>query len=120
LRNGPLIVLTKSIERLEETIEAETAALLANVPLDHQEFNRRKNQSLLELTRMIRTLPKDTVQPELLDRLQSLKIKLDQNHAVLEMNLRAVQEVADIISGAIQSAESDGTYSAGGYHMSSE
>ncbi|MBZ6079333.1 flagellar protein FlgN [Microvirga sp. WGZ8] len=113
-------MLTNSIDRLEETIDAETAALLAYAPIDHQEFNRRKSQSLLELTRLVRTLQNEPVKPELISRLQSLKAKLDHNHAVLEMNLRAVQEVADIISGAIQSSESDGTYSVGPYAMSSE
>lgn len=106
-------MLRKSIERLEETIEAETAALLAHVPIDHQEFNRRKNQSLLELTRLVRHLQDEPVKQDLAEQLQSLKTKLDQNHAALEMNLRAVQEVATIISEAIQSSESDGTYSAG-------
>ncbi|WP_246179680.1 flagellar protein FlgN [Microvirga thermotolerans] len=115
-----MTVLMKSLERLEETIEAETAALLAHVAIDHQEFNRRKSQSLLELTRLVRHLQDGPVSNDLTDRIHGLKAKLEQNHAVLEMNLRAVQEVAAIISDAIQSAESDGTYSAGIYHMSAE
>jgi FlgN protein. len=113
-------MLVKSLERLEETIEAETAALLAHVPIDHQEFNRRKSQSLLELTRLVRHLRDETMRQDLVERLQSLKTRLDHNHAVLEMNLRAVQEVATIISEAIQSSESDGTYSAGILPISSE
>lgn len=113
-------ILAKSLERLEETIEAETAALLAHVPIDHQEFNRRKSQSLLELTRLVRHMQGEPMKQDLVERLQSLKARLDQNHAVLEMNLLAVQEVAAIISEAIQSSESDGTYSAGILPMSSE
>ncbi|MCB8823463.1 flagellar protein FlgN [Microvirga rosea] len=113
-------MLTNSIERLEEIIDAETAALLAHIPIDHQEFNRRKSQSLLELTRLVRVTQSEPMRPEIASRLQDLKAKLDQNHAVLEMNLRAVQEVANIVSGAIQSAESDGTYTAGAHHIAYE
>jgi hypothetical protein len=105
-------MLIKSIERLEETIEAETAALLTSKLVDHEEFNRRKSQSLLELTRLTRALQGEPLNPETSRRLEALRAKLDRNHSVLEMHLRAVQEVADIVSKAIQSAESDGTYSA--------
>jgi hypothetical protein len=108
----------KSIERLEETIDAETAALLSQEPVDYQEFNRRKSQSLLELSRLVRTLHGEPIKPEAVKRLERLRSKLEVNHSVLEMNLRAVQEVGDIIAGAIQRAESDGTYSAGNFHPS--
>jgi hypothetical protein len=105
-------MLIKSIERLEETIEAETTALLTNKLVDHEEFNRRKSQSLLELTRLTRTLQGDAMSPETTKRLEALRAKLDRNHSALGMHLRAVQEVADIVSKAIQHDESDGTYSA--------
>jgi flagellar biosynthesis/type III secretory pathway chaperone len=109
-------MIINSIERLEETIDAETAALLSHSFGDQQEFNRRKSQSLLELSRLARGLRKDAVTPELARRLQRLRDKLEINNSVLEMNLRAVQEVADIVSKAIQSSESDGTYSAVGHY----
>jgi hypothetical protein len=105
-------MLINSIERLEETLEAETVALLSHDLSDQEEFNRRKSQSLLELSRMVRTIKVEALSPEVVARLQRLRAKLETNHSVLEMNLRAVQEVADIVSHAIQSAESDGTYSA--------
>ncbi|MCB5177738.1 MULTISPECIES: flagellar protein FlgN [Microvirga] len=105
-------MLTKSIERLEETLDAETAALLEHRLEDQEEFNRRKSQSLLELTRLVRTVKTDSISPEVVARLQKLRQKLEYNHSVVEMNLRAVQEVSDIVSKAIQNAESDGTYSA--------
>jgi hypothetical protein len=106
-------MLIKSIERLEETIEAETAALLSGKLVDQDEFTRRKSQSLLELTRLVRTLQSEPLNLEASKRLEVLRAKLELNHSALEMHLRAVQEVAEIVSGAIQSAESDGTYSAG-------
>lgn len=105
-------MIMKSIERLEETIEQETAALLAHDISSLEEFNRRKSQSLLELTRLARTLDSKSFDAATLARIVRLKEKLETNYTVLSMNLRAVQEVSSIISGAIQNAESDGTYSA--------
>lgn len=109
-------MIMNSIERLEETIDAETAALVSHSFADQQEFNRRKSQSLLELSRLARSLRKEAITPDLVERLESLRDKLEANHTVLEMNLRAVQEVADIVSKAIQNSESDGTYSAVGHY----
>lgn len=111
-------MLNKAIERLEEVVEAETAALLSNNMTDLEEFNRRKSQSLLELTRLARTLSSGTPNPEVRLRLEELRAKLDKNHSTLEMHLKAVQEVSDIVSKAIRSADSDGTYSANHLHQS--
>lgn len=111
-------MLSKAIERLEEVIEAETSALLSNSMTDLEEFNRRKSQSLLELTRLARTLQAGPASPEVRQRLEELRSKLDRNHSTLEMHLKAVQEVSDIVSKAIRSADSDGTYSANHPHQS--
>ncbi|MBF9235639.1 flagellar protein FlgN [Microvirga alba] len=108
-------MLIQSIERLEDTIEAETIALLSHSVVDQEEFNRRKSQSLLELSRLVRVIQDEPVDPDLIARLTQLQMKLEQNHSVIEMHLRAVQEVSEIVSGAIRSADSDGTYSAGLY-----
>lgn len=111
-------MLNKAVERLEEVVEAETAALLSNSMADLEEFNRRKSQSLLELTRLARTLQDGSGSPEIRRRLEELRSKLDRNHSTLEMHLKAVQEVSDIVSKAIRSADSDGTYSANHPHQS--
>ena len=105
-------MLMKSLERLEETIEAETSALQRHDMTNQQDFNRRKSQSLLEISRLVRALEGRPFDRATAERLEQLKAKLEANQVLLEMHLRAVQEVADIISGAIQSADSDGTYSA--------
>ncbi|WP_112664681.1 flagellar protein FlgN [Microvirga flavescens] len=105
-------MMTNSLDRLEDTIEAETAALLSHDWSDQPEFNRRKSQGLLELSRMVRAIDTASLDHETIARLKRLRAKIELNHSVLEMNLRAVQEVADIVSGAIRNAESDGTYSA--------
>ena len=46
-----------AIGRLEETIAVEIAALDENRPADFADINRRKSQSLLEITRLARALP---------------------------------------------------------------
>jgi hypothetical protein len=102
-------MLTKTLDRLEETIDAETAALLARDLSAMDEFNRRKSQSLLEITRMIRTVKIEAAQVE---RFEGLRAKLEVNQNILDRYMRAVQEISTIVSEAIQGANSDGTYSA--------
>src|SRR4029453_16882340 len=102
--------LDRVIERLEEVVEQETAALRSRTVIDLKDFNNRKSQGLLELNRALRSLdgpPKKAV----LARLAGLRAKLDVNRAVLEMHLAAVREVATVLADAIRDAESDGTYS---------
>ena len=52
-----MIAFEDALDRLEETIDRETATLEAHHSADLDEINRRKSHSLLELTRMTRTLP---------------------------------------------------------------
>ncbi len=49
-------MLLAALKRLEETVEAETEALLTRRRADHAALNRAKSQSLLELTRLTRGL----------------------------------------------------------------
>jgi len=50
--------------------------------------------------------------PAEIEGLERLRNKLRRNHELLAIHLRAMQEVSDIVTTMIQSAESDGTYSA--------
>ncbi len=105
-------MLMKSLDRLEETLELETAALLAHDLSNLEEFNRRKSHSLLEISRLVRTAEGAALDVRATKRLQQLKSKIEQNQDILQRHMRAVQEVASIITNAIQHAESDSTYSA--------
>lgn len=105
-------MLVKSLDRLEETLDLETSALLARDLSNLEEFNRRKSQSLLEISRLVRTVESAALDETATKRLQVLKGKLEKNQEILERHMRAVQELANIVSNAIQSADSDGTYSA--------
>ena len=115
--NRGAFMLMKSLDRLEETLDLETSALLARDLSNFEEFNRRKSQSLLEISRLVRTVESAALDALATKRLEQLKAKLEKNQEILQRHMRAVQEVADIVSSAIQSADSDGTYSANLHQM---
>jgi len=106
------MMLMKSLDRLEETLDLETAALMARDLSNLDEFNRRKSQCLLEISRMVRTADVHALDRTATKRLQDLQAKIEINQDMLQRHMQAVQEVASIISNAIQKAESDSTYSA--------
>jgi hypothetical protein len=105
------MMLMKSLDRLEEALDMETAALMARDLSNLEEFNRRKSQCLLEISRIVRTSEIHALDQRATKRLQDLRVKIEANQDVLRRHMQAVQEVASIISNAIQNAESDSTYS---------
>jgi hypothetical protein len=112
-RAGLLPMLETSIMRLEEIVEQETTALKTRQAINLKDFNDRKSQALLELTRSLRTLGTggSVSSPTLAVRVGSLKAKLAVNQAVLKVHLEAVREISTTLADAIRHAESDGTYS---------
>lgn len=106
----PVPMLETLIQRLEEVVEQETAALRAGGSVDLKAFNDRKSQALLELTRWMRNMSNVGAAPDLAGRIASLKEKLAVNQAVLNLHLEAVREISTSMSDAIQQSESDGTY----------
>jgi hypothetical protein len=103
--------LDRVIDRLEEVVDQETAALRNRAAIDLRDYNNRKSQGLLELNRALRGLDGPPKDKAILTRLAGLRAKLDVNRAVLGMHLAAVREVATVLADAIRDAESDGTYS---------
>jgi hypothetical protein len=106
-----LTALLRAVERTEDLLDEETFALKDRRAIDLVSFIRRKNQSLLEITRAARALRDYEVDPVVTDRLAGLKSKLERNQAVLRLHLEAVREVAELLAKAARDAESDGTYS---------
>lgn len=106
-----LSLVENAIERLEEAVEQETAALQTRAGIDLREFNDRKSQGLLELTRAMRHIEGTAPEPKLAKRLAQLRSKLEINSAALKMHLEAVREVSAVMADAMRDAESDGTYS---------
>jgi hypothetical protein len=109
------VALKHTVARLLQLLDRETTALRTRQPLDMDDLSNRKNQALLELSRIGRRVEPESVDGQLRSMLAELRGKLDENRSVLELHLRAVGEVADILATAIRDAESDGTYSTGGY-----
>ncbi len=100
------------IQRLEEVVDQETAALKSRKAVDLKDFNDRKSHALLDLTRALRHMPAGGAsQAHLKGRLADLRAKLEVNRRVLQMHLEAVREVSTTLADAIREQDSDGTYS---------
>jgi hypothetical protein len=106
-----LSMVDSAIERLEEAVEQETAALKGRGRFDLKEFNDRKSHGLLELTRAMRPLEGTVPDQALITRLGRLRAKLEINSAALKLHLEAVREISATMAEAMRNADSDGTYS---------
>lgn len=106
-------MLTACLDRLEETIDAEMKAIQARDLTVLPEMTRRKSQSLLELTRLHRSVLTDPERHRAFsERMSRMKEKMDENLALLALQVRATQEISSIINQAIVQSQSDGTYEA--------
>lgn len=109
---GAIMSLSAIIGRIEETVEAETAAIRTDPRFDIRASNARKSRYLYELNKVISgvgdTLAGDTNREGII----RLREKLAANEAALLAHLNAVSEVAALMQEAIERAEADGTYSA--------
>ena len=110
-RSTPAVIaaMNAAIDRLEETIASEIAALEDNRAIDFADVNRRKSQSLLEITRLVRALPVGS-ETELAPRLKRLRTALTASHRLLGLHLTASRQLSDLMLGVLHEAESDGTY----------
>ena len=109
-RSGAMAMIAVTIQRLEEIVDQETMALRSGKTVNLKEFNDRKSQALLELTRASRQMQGGSPDPALAKLVGALKVKLAVNQAALKMHLEAVREISTSLSDAIRQAESDGTY----------
>lgn len=115
------MLLLGVIERLEQVVEAETAALRQLKPIDTTPFAIQKSQGLLELARLLRQGDIDNASDRLRERIAGLRERLDENRAALELHLNASREVFDTVAKALNDAESDRTYpSAAGWSKGRE
>jgi hypothetical protein len=105
-------MLMLAIERVRSAIEAENATIASGRVVDFKEFNLRKSQGLLELSRLMPVMSGAVLDPELRAALCGLRAKLEDNGRILRVQLKAVQDVSDIIARTIHAGQSDGTYSA--------
>jgi hypothetical protein len=107
--------LIETVDRLERLIDAETMALRHFKAVDLRDFNNRKSQILLELTRTIKALNGARLDPPVMSRLSAVREKLAANQALLATHLKAAKTITTIVADAIRDNESDGTYSNSAY-----
>ena len=98
------------IARVESVIDQETALLRENRAVQLSEFNTRKQQSLLELNRLLRNVAQGDLKRMDRDGVMRLLRKLETNRQALAHHLRAMDEISALVSRALQDAEFDGTY----------
>ncbi len=100
------------IERLRETLAAESAEVMRRGRVDHELFSARKAQGLLELSRSTPALNLARNHPALRSALAGLNAALERNARVLGVQLKAAKAVAEIVDKAVRDVQSDGAYSA--------
>jgi len=106
--------VVRAIRHLEDVIDSETRLLLEGGNPDLAEINARKSRGLYDFNKAM-TKASDLAGPTMMKGLQplldSLKQKLEKNCEALQLHLRAVGELADLIRGALETQDADGTYS---------
>jgi hypothetical protein len=105
-------MLMLAIRRVQDAIDTENAKIASAKVIDLQEFNLRKSQGLLELSRLMPLFAGVQIDAALREALTLLRAKLEDNRRILRVQLKAVQQVSEIIARTIQAGQSDGTYSA--------
>lgn len=107
--------LAAIIERIEQAVEEETHGIRTDTGFDLKASNARKSRYLYELNRAMKGVSEAEFMQQHRDGLLRLRHKLARNEAAILAHLNAVTEVANLLKTAIQDAEADGTYSAGGF-----
>lgn len=98
------------IRRIEGYLDEETAALDKSSNFDLKTSNDRKSQGLVDLNQAMRRLKRADIDEDLEKRLQAFRNKLAINLRKIRLHLDAVKEITAMLSDAIRSADSDGTY----------
>jgi hypothetical protein len=105
-------MLMLAVQRVHDAIDTENARIAGARVIDLQEFNLRKSQGLLELSRLMPLFAGVQIDAALREALTLLRAKLEENRRILRVQLKAAQQVSEIIARTIQAGQSDGTYSA--------
>ena len=100
----------KIVERLDKLLDEEIAGLKNGTKLDLPELTKRKRQGFLELDKLMRSFEGTIPSQDIIERLASFRVKLDENGTVLRLHLQAAQDITATIVEVMQELESDGTY----------
>jgi hypothetical protein len=99
------------IWRLQSCLDEETANLLENPIANLAVYSARKGQGLMDLNRVLSSLLPLAPEGVIAEELSVLRKKIHHNMRVLRQHLAAVQEISGLLTDAIRSEDSDGTYS---------
>ena len=99
-------------DRISGVLTEERQLLAAAGKCDFDAVVARKSHLALELNRLIQHASGSLDTEPLRSCLRSLSHELDENAALLRRHIEAVREVSSILASAINSASTDGTYSA--------
>ncbi len=102
------------LDRIAEAVDAETSGIRADPRFDLKASNARKSRCLYELSRATRNIREADLVAEHREALRSLSETLKRNERIVRAHLDAVGEVASLLQGVIERAQSDGTYGANG------
>jgi hypothetical protein len=112
---GQAISLSALIGRIDEAVERETHGLKTDRNFDIADSNMRKSRFLYELNRAVKVLAPSDLTAEHREALIKLRATLARNEATIRAHMEAVGEVANLVRDALRNAETDGTYSSGGF-----
>ncbi|MDE2361464.1 MAG: hypothetical protein KGM42_02205 [Hyphomicrobiales bacterium] len=104
------LALIGAIERATAAVVEETVDLRANRIVDCAEHRRKKDMSLLDLTRRSRSLEETDLSGDVRAALQRLRSAIIENQMVLRLHLNAARQIANILIDVIVQSESDRTY----------
>lgn len=110
--SGAARAMWSVLDRLEQALDHETAALMSLRNADFNRLNEIKSRLLLDASRAMRAMRDEAGDGRLIARLSTLRLKLEHNRLAIGMHLDAVREIASAMTSTLIDAESDGTYSA--------
>ncbi|QUS57454.1 hypothetical protein [Pseudovibrio brasiliensis] len=104
------IALSKSIDRVDNLLNAENEALVGKGEIDLEESAYLKGRAMLDLDMAGKAVGPENLPSEIVVRLQDLQEKLSVNMKLLSTQLNAVKEVSGLLSQVMKDHDSDGTY----------
>ena len=110
IANGPVDPLTDQLARLGLLLDQETALLESGTVTDMMPFIQKKSMILLQLG-LPQFQSRRYISPKLLLELTAVRDKLARNQTALQLNIRALQELNELLAESYRDADSDGTYS---------
>lgn len=118
-RAGGHRALAQAFSRLEKALDAEIEVLEQGRMAALDEIVQRKNQCLLDLVRLSRSLNMETLAADgedgtFVQEMARVKARLADNEAMLKRYLDAAREVATLVADSMRASESDGTYAESG------